>query len=349
MSYKLITCFLLCILGYARPTEALEFREDPLTGVVIAQGLVEINDAERISKLITLEYRQRHHNVRNLITVSLDSPGGSLLGGLRLGYALRQLGVHTNVALGQSCFSACALAFLGGQQRTVEGRYGVHAASFGSSARQGGQTHLLDTVQHLGAITTAYVNEMTGRPDVALRALSTSAATIAVLDDSELVSMAAITLARRPSQFGRPGFKCPAKHDFTVLSAVCVHTDIALLDQELNDLYTKIQKERTIPDLSADQERWRRYRNSCINNGEPNGYASVVQCVREAYLVRRDQLMSISLHLSALKSQPGATNWRPIELRQQSEQFRFNIISHIHPGDASSRMLAALYSALCKP
>jgi hypothetical protein len=304
---------LLCLFGISTSAFALEFREDQASGEITASGTVERDDAEKISKIITLEYKQRHHHVRDLVTVSLDSPGGSLLGGLRLGYVMRQLGVHTNVGANQSCMSACALAFLAGQQRTVEGKYGVHAARFDPRAKQGDRSDQLDSIQQLGAITTAYVSEMTGRSDVALTALSTSAAKIAILDDSELVSMAVITIARRPSQFGRPGFNCPAQNNFTVLSAVCVHMDISLLDQELNTLYSKIQKEGPPSDLAAEQDRWRRYRNSCINDGQPNGYASVVYCVREAYSVRRDQLMSISLAISAKRSRPGSENWRPIQ------------------------------------
>lgn len=305
---------LLCLLGTSASAFALEFHENRASGEIIATGNVEIDDAEKISRIITLEYKQRHHNVRGLVTVSMDSPGGSLLGGLRLGYVIRQLGIHTNIGANQSCMSACALAFVAGQQRTVEGKFGVHAASFNPKEKLGAHNDQLDSIQQLGAITTAYVSEMTGRSDVALRALSTSAAKISILDDAELVSMGVITIARRPSQFGRPGFKCPAQNNFTVLSAVCVHIDISLLDQELNTLYLKIQKEGVLSsDLVAEQDRWRRYRNSCINDGQPNGYASIVSCVREAYSVRRDQLMSIWLTISAKRSRPGSENWQPIE------------------------------------
>lgn len=304
---------LLFLLGLSTSALALEFRETPKSGEIFATGRVERGDAEKIARIVTLEYKQRHHLVRDLVTLSLDSPGGSLLGGLQLGYAIRQLGVHTNIGTGQSCMSACALAFLAGQERTVEGRFGVHAASFDPNAKQADRNDQLDSIQQLGAITTAYVNEMTGKTDVALKALSTSAASISILDDAELVSMGVITIARRPSQFGRPGFKCPAEQNFTVLSAVCAHIDISLLDQELNTLYSKIQKGGPPSDLAAEQERWRRYRNSCINDGQPNGYASIVYCVRESYSVRRDQLMSVWLAMSAKKSRPGAENWRPIE------------------------------------
>lgn len=303
----------LCFLAFPPLAFALEFIENRVSGEIVATGIVEHDDAEKISNIITTEYKQRHRLVRGMVTVSLDSPGGSLLGGLNLGYALRRLGVHANVDKNQSCMSACALAFLGGQQRTVEGAFGVHAASFDSRVAPKEHHDSLDSVQKLGAITTAYAEEMTGRSDVALRALSTPASKIAILNDNELASMGVITVARRPSQFGRPGFRCPPQHDFTVLSAICVYLDISLLDQELNTLYSKIQNAGAPSSFPQEQERWRRYRNSCINDGQPNGYASVVYCVREAYEVRRDQLLSIWLAISASKSRPGADNWRPLQ------------------------------------
>ena len=304
--------FILYLSWLPAAAWALQFQPNQSTGEIVATGVVEPEDADRIAKILTLEYRQDHHRVRDLVTVSLDSPGGSLLGGLRLGYALREMGVHTHVGPGQSCMSACALAFLGGRKRTVEGRYGVHAASLQDKSAQSATSLQLDTVQKLSAITTAYASEMTGRSDVALRALSTSASQISVLDDAELVSMAIITVARRPSQFGRTGFRCPTTHDIPVLSAICVHLDIAQLDQELNTLFTDIRREGAPPGLAEEQERWRRYRNSCIHDGSPNGYDSVVQCVRAAYTIRRDQLKSHWLAITSRKSGPAAENWRPL-------------------------------------
>ena len=293
------------------PATALQFQPNPSTGEILATGTVELDDADRITKLITLEYRQEHRLVRGFVTVNLDSPGGSLLGGLRLGYALRKLTVHTNVGQGQACFSACALAFLGGQQRTVEGHYGVHAASLQAKITASPAALQLDTVQHLSAITTAYAQEMTGRNDVALRALSTSASQISVLDDADLVTMGVITMARRPGQFGRVGFRCPPKQEHTVLGAICMNLDIAEMDLELNRLYANIRAEGSPAGLTDEQERWRRYRNSCVYDGVPNGYASVVHCVRVAYSVRRDQLLSIWLGISARKDSPATNNWQP--------------------------------------
>ncbi len=77
--------------------------------------------------------------------INFNSPGGSLIGAIRLGRVIRQLRMDTSVAKtvpyqerwhdtekGQ-CYSACAYAFLGGVVRSVEpGDYGVH--QFYSSA-----------------------------------------------------------------------------------------------------------------------------------------------------------------------------------------------------------------------
>ena len=71
-------------------------------------------------------------------TVHLNSPGGSLYGGMDLGRAVRAHGFNTNVAApptpdqpygaAGACLSACTLAFLGGQFRYVNAAaiFGVH-------------------------------------------------------------------------------------------------------------------------------------------------------------------------------------------------------------------------------
>ena len=48
------------------------------------------------------------------IVVALDSPGGSFQAGLDLALLFRRQGLATEVRSGDRCFSACALAFLGG-------------------------------------------------------------------------------------------------------------------------------------------------------------------------------------------------------------------------------------------
>ena len=63
--------------------------------------------------------------------VALDSLGGSLEAGIRIGEAIRAHALATRVPAGATCASACVYAFIGGIIRTVEkgGRVGIHMAS----------------------------------------------------------------------------------------------------------------------------------------------------------------------------------------------------------------------------
>src|SRR5947209_19946303 len=60
------------------------------------------------------EFRAAAGKIGGAVVVRLASPGGNLVGGLRLGQAVRELGAATTVARGSRCVSACAYAFLGG-------------------------------------------------------------------------------------------------------------------------------------------------------------------------------------------------------------------------------------------
>lgn len=63
-------------------------------------------------------------------TVVLESIGGNLVAGLRIGSAIRMRAWRTAVADGATCASSCGLAWLGGVRRTVgqRARIGFHAA-----------------------------------------------------------------------------------------------------------------------------------------------------------------------------------------------------------------------------
>ncbi len=67
--------------------------------------------------------------------VSLAGNGGDVDAAMELGRLLRKLGVATLVAQGEQCLSSCVFAFMGGDQRTVAGRIGIHRPYF-SSARK---------------------------------------------------------------------------------------------------------------------------------------------------------------------------------------------------------------------
>lgn len=74
--------------------------------------------------------------------VTFESEGGDLQTGLDIGSLIRMRGYSTAVLDGEACYSACALAWLGGTSRIVgtEGRVSFHAAYIleNGSARESG-------------------------------------------------------------------------------------------------------------------------------------------------------------------------------------------------------------------
>ena len=101
--------------------------------LLIADGVIERDSDERLLKTLG--------SLPGGITVELNSPGGDLQGGLRLGDAIRGKRLNTRVRYAYPagaktakdfrpavCYSACALAFLGGVNRSLDDRaqYGVH-------------------------------------------------------------------------------------------------------------------------------------------------------------------------------------------------------------------------------
>jgi hypothetical protein len=123
------------------------------------------------------------------LTVVMNSGGGNLLGGIRLGQAIRRLGLKTEIGRTSpdpdvptnqtqgpgGCYSACAYAFLGGVQRTATtGTYGVHQfysdAYFDAPAQKAFTANDLSAQQALTGVILAYVVEMGADPQVVVAA-----------------------------------------------------------------------------------------------------------------------------------------------------------------------------------
>ena len=121
-----------------------------------------------------------------LAMLSLDSTGGALEEGMRIGRLLRQFGVATIVRNGKRCLSSCAIAFLGGTTRgtagpeadrklEIGGRLGFHAfyaprdgdERDAATSRARGVTEGRAT----SAVVIAYVLEMGVDPEPIIRAL----------------------------------------------------------------------------------------------------------------------------------------------------------------------------------
>ena len=98
------------------------------TALVYLDGTIDDDAPNRLSTALD--------GVAGKIAVWLNSPGGNLFAGMELGRIIRKHGAGTHIidhrtVLPGQCYSACALAFLGGVSRFIDNaaRYGVHRAS----------------------------------------------------------------------------------------------------------------------------------------------------------------------------------------------------------------------------
>lgn len=120
--------------------------------------------------------------------VALNSGGGSLTGGLRLGQMIREEGLDTTVeaypletATGKpgyasrpgECYSACAIAYLGGVRRAMpeHAHLGFHQfSSAGGSFDTQDSVYMTESVaQLMGATVLGYILNMGGEPELFAR------------------------------------------------------------------------------------------------------------------------------------------------------------------------------------
>ena len=89
--------------------------ESGCVDILLAQGTIEVDTPQALARAIA-SYPKRS-------TIYLDSPGGNVVGAIRMGSALRALGYTTVVGGGDNgmvCFSACPYVLMGGRARRVE-------------------------------------------------------------------------------------------------------------------------------------------------------------------------------------------------------------------------------------
>ncbi|NDW04459.1 COG3904 family protein [Jiella pacifica] len=156
-----LSALLLCLL----PTLAfsMEFRIEGET--IHATGPIEKGDADRFTTTVAPRIDGP------LFAVSFDSPGGSLLEGMRLGEAIHTAYAGTIVERGKNCLSACAIAFLGGKafgsyahqvRREVEpgARLGYHGFFSGRADQVELVNEVLDQSRLVNALLLDYATRM---------------------------------------------------------------------------------------------------------------------------------------------------------------------------------------------
>lgn len=88
--------------------------------VVKYEGKVLRGDSDKLARYIEANPETKY--------VRMNSEGGAAIEGYVLGYKINELGLHTVVASDEFCFSACAVAFLGGDIKIITGLLGFHVA-----------------------------------------------------------------------------------------------------------------------------------------------------------------------------------------------------------------------------
>lgn len=148
--------------AFSKPMKFAEYA--PCSGSGCAEEIIGIGTIEShsYSELAKLNPRERQ-------TVVLHSPGGDLMGGLRLGQEIRRRKLNTSVG-GQYeaadtfgvivehsiCASACAFAFLGGVERSVSDPQALLYHQFFSQLRVSAESTIQETV----ALLNNYVATM---------------------------------------------------------------------------------------------------------------------------------------------------------------------------------------------
>ncbi len=127
----LVVALVLCILSTASFAMTFEKQERCLSparprcqAVILGVGQIDKQTPEQF-KAIAKDFPQGSW-------VALSSPGGSVVGAMRLGQLIREMGLNTTISSTDysppNCLSSCAYAFVGGVSRYLPdgSRYGIH-------------------------------------------------------------------------------------------------------------------------------------------------------------------------------------------------------------------------------
>jgi hypothetical protein len=138
-------------------------------------------------------------------TVVLNSPGGSLGGGIELGRVIRRNNFNTHIAVSGSeagevyipgagaCASSCAYAFLGGVRRSkeIQSLYGLHQLSVDSDSEVSLRQAVRSTQQVIAEVSK-YVEDMGASSNIVTLATQTSSDSIDWISDAGLNELGVI-------------------------------------------------------------------------------------------------------------------------------------------------------------
>ncbi len=208
--FHVLAC-ILGIVGAPASASAMSFELTALPGeacapncplVIAASGEIALDSDERFVRFVQLQVvGQRVTSV-----VLMSSPGGNLVGSIRLGLVMRQLGFSIMVGQARAgrfltarCYSACAYTLAGGRRRIVpEGsEVGVHKA-WTNQRRQrdivgSGTIDARISVEGFSPFLSRYLQSMGVSNQLVALADATPSSDIRVLSREELSRLRVIT------------------------------------------------------------------------------------------------------------------------------------------------------------
>lgn len=206
---KLVVLFFVSSVSYGTSNEPMIFYDAHNGGNcagcewIAATGQITEGTAKRFESFMRARGQKGCHSL------VIDSPGGLLIEGLKLGYAIRNHGCttivgrtvsiydpdwpsHKDTAPGE-CYSACAYAFLGGERRWIseDDKYGVHQHFYAKAITAPLEKTLtsidFSKSQFLTGLLVAYVIDMGADPRlVSFASMVDPRNNIKVLSRSEL-------------------------------------------------------------------------------------------------------------------------------------------------------------------
>jgi uncharacterized protein len=290
---------------------ALNFEPSPNGEVIRASGPIEPGDAAKLRKLLDEDSRYRFSMPRNGVTLSLHSPGGSVLSGLELANFVRERGLMTLVTQDSICASACTFVFIGGVKRIMLGKFGIHAMSIGRGQQISvvSDEHL-DNVQQLTSTLINLALSMIGDARMITAMLKVPGSDIRLVSDSQLAEWRIITHAGRPTQRMKASFDCGRQQLSNVEKMVCDQLHLADADRRMAAAFDWLQERKLVANLKKEQDRWAKYRDSCNNIPGPSVEFGPLSCVQEAYAIRVGQLEGLKTFHEAASKPPAVNGWK---------------------------------------
>lgn len=96
----------------------------------------------------------------------LNSEGGNVSSAIRIGRMLRDLQATTWIPINSSCSSSCVFLLVGGVQRYIPGRVGVHRPYFESMDRSRTQQQVSADIRALDEMIVTYLRDMNITPNL---------------------------------------------------------------------------------------------------------------------------------------------------------------------------------------